>query len=487
MAIDKTNLKTQVQERIDGLTGSETLEDLLIISKAAENLNVDRSALDSAIESALGDFDVNTQLRDLLVGGKAADSNKNERLLEYVNLYPGLLNKLGAITDYNSEKFLNPDSVVLLEDLPSETSTILGDTENSLQYQRESVNSALDTITSTNSNEASKYWFLYLGDYVFPRFPRSGSTTYAETLVYSSNKGVSYSSVTIPSLPNHYYDAGITYKGSAYIAGLDDENDTAIVQITTFPSVTAKSICNVTTGNKIFGMAVNPETDRLLVVYATRNYVAALDSFSSYGIGKSTISNSNLSNITVDATNTSLNGKDIQFVGNDTFIALFYDATNSINVLYKSTDDGATWNKLSFSGAGQDISANTNNASIKFNESTGTLIARIDGKIFRSTDLGETFTYITDVGNTGVPALHNSGKIWVTARSNAILISLDDGLTWDSYQDYFPPLSYPLAGVNPHTNVINWILATGADKNRFGSLAIGAVYNAGAQPLKIGG
>ena len=74
MAIDKTNLTTQVQARIDGLTGSETLKDLLMLSKAAEGLDVTRTALDSAIEAQLNGFDGTSELKDLLVGNKSTPS-----------------------------------------------------------------------------------------------------------------------------------------------------------------------------------------------------------------------------------------------------------------------------------------------------------------------------------------------------------------------------------------------------------------------------
>lgn len=72
MAVVTTNLETQVQARIDGLTGSETLEDLLLLSKATEGLGVNRASLDTAIETKISALNASSPLPDLLLAGKAA-------------------------------------------------------------------------------------------------------------------------------------------------------------------------------------------------------------------------------------------------------------------------------------------------------------------------------------------------------------------------------------------------------------------------------
>lgn len=72
MAVVTTNLETQVQARIDGLTGSETLEDLLLLSKATDGLNVNRASLDSAIEAKINGLNALSPTSDLLLAGKAA-------------------------------------------------------------------------------------------------------------------------------------------------------------------------------------------------------------------------------------------------------------------------------------------------------------------------------------------------------------------------------------------------------------------------------
>ena len=71
MSIDLTNLEAQVQARIDGLTGTETLKDLLILSKAAEGLDVDRTDLDAALQTFITAFDGTTDEKDLLVANKS--------------------------------------------------------------------------------------------------------------------------------------------------------------------------------------------------------------------------------------------------------------------------------------------------------------------------------------------------------------------------------------------------------------------------------
>jgi hypothetical protein len=72
MAIVLTNLETQVQDRIDSLSGSESLEDLLILSKSAEGLDVNRTQLDAAIETKLQSLNATSTLTDLLLSNKAA-------------------------------------------------------------------------------------------------------------------------------------------------------------------------------------------------------------------------------------------------------------------------------------------------------------------------------------------------------------------------------------------------------------------------------
>lgn len=71
MSIDTTNLVAQIQNRIDNLSGTETLKDLLILSKASEGLAVDRTDLDDAIETAIDLFDGSTDEKELLIGSKS--------------------------------------------------------------------------------------------------------------------------------------------------------------------------------------------------------------------------------------------------------------------------------------------------------------------------------------------------------------------------------------------------------------------------------
>ena len=72
MAVVTTNLVTQVQARIDGLSGSETLEDLLLLSKATEGLAVNTAPLDAALSALIVSLGGSSSLTELLLAGKAA-------------------------------------------------------------------------------------------------------------------------------------------------------------------------------------------------------------------------------------------------------------------------------------------------------------------------------------------------------------------------------------------------------------------------------
>lgn len=73
MTANITNLKTQVQGRIDAANSSTTLKDLLIIRKAAEGLGCNEASLDALITTALDAMSGATPLKDLLIGNKASD------------------------------------------------------------------------------------------------------------------------------------------------------------------------------------------------------------------------------------------------------------------------------------------------------------------------------------------------------------------------------------------------------------------------------
>jgi hypothetical protein len=73
MTATVTNLKTQVQAKIDSATGATSLEDLLILRKAADGLDCNEINLDTLITAKLNAMNSATAPEDLLIGNRAAD------------------------------------------------------------------------------------------------------------------------------------------------------------------------------------------------------------------------------------------------------------------------------------------------------------------------------------------------------------------------------------------------------------------------------
>jgi hypothetical protein len=73
MTATTTNLKTQVQAKITAATSALSLEDLLILRKAADGLDCDESNLDTLITAKLNAMNSSTAPEDLLIGNRAAD------------------------------------------------------------------------------------------------------------------------------------------------------------------------------------------------------------------------------------------------------------------------------------------------------------------------------------------------------------------------------------------------------------------------------
>ena len=83
MAVVTTNLETQIQSRIDNLSGSETLSQLLVLRKAADNLDLNLTDIDTAISAKIASFDGGTADEDLLIANRAASLAKESREIRY--------------------------------------------------------------------------------------------------------------------------------------------------------------------------------------------------------------------------------------------------------------------------------------------------------------------------------------------------------------------------------------------------------------------
>ncbi|MCT6700929.1 hypothetical protein [Rheinheimera sp. 4Y26] len=73
MTIATTNLKAQVQARIDAATGATSLKDLAAIRMAAEGLGCNESNTDTLIAAKLAAMNGETLLKDMLLGRKASE------------------------------------------------------------------------------------------------------------------------------------------------------------------------------------------------------------------------------------------------------------------------------------------------------------------------------------------------------------------------------------------------------------------------------
>lgn len=72
MAVNTTNLQNQVQNRIDNITGSESLEDLLVLRKAADNLSLSLATIEAAISAKITALDAASSNEDLLIANRAS-------------------------------------------------------------------------------------------------------------------------------------------------------------------------------------------------------------------------------------------------------------------------------------------------------------------------------------------------------------------------------------------------------------------------------
>ena len=72
MAVVTTNLVTQVQDRIDNLSGTETLKELLVLRKAADGLDLDLTDIEAAITAEIAALDGTSDDKDLLLANRAA-------------------------------------------------------------------------------------------------------------------------------------------------------------------------------------------------------------------------------------------------------------------------------------------------------------------------------------------------------------------------------------------------------------------------------
>lgn len=73
MTATTTNLKAQLQARIDAATGATPLKDLMAIRLAASGLGCNEANLDTLVTARLNAMDASTELKDLLAGNKASD------------------------------------------------------------------------------------------------------------------------------------------------------------------------------------------------------------------------------------------------------------------------------------------------------------------------------------------------------------------------------------------------------------------------------
>lgn len=67
-----SNLKTRVQNKINAVTGSTTLPELLKLKKAAEGLGCDETALETQLQARLTAMGAGTESTDLLIGSKTS-------------------------------------------------------------------------------------------------------------------------------------------------------------------------------------------------------------------------------------------------------------------------------------------------------------------------------------------------------------------------------------------------------------------------------
>ena len=414
MAIDKTNLTAQVQVRIDGLTGSESLKDLLILRKAADDLNMDLSALDTAINNITSAFNGATDNKDLLLANKAGGLNKPTLLGEIVRLnsaFPDVVS-LDGMTFTRNNVTINSGFDPSLEQA-----------KNTFQKGitltvPESIRTLYSTVCSIRcvAHLGGSEWLIGLNNYLGILKSEDNGATWS--VVNSSNSSTYSESVDFISVDESGNCVALT-SDDVYAYSVDG-GDSWGMRTTPFLLSTNKTIMKTVAGEWIVGHQV---------------------STTGYGVVRLHSSGS--------TANEELNhGGPSQWM-TYTYVWFAKGATDShiifpsdrANYIWYSDSEGRAWSER-FIG---NIGAPAGNVNFPVGDESGVIVAKIGHVIIRSIDSGYTWSLGQDLTGMSTISYIQTDKQgnWIVLGSsgtNDAFRSTDNGVTW-SPVEIIPPSS----------------------------------------------
>lgn len=126
--------------------------------------------------------------------------------------------------------------------------------------------------------------------------------------------------------------------------------------------------------------------------------------------------------------------------------------------LYKSTDAGRTWNEITRNLPKSDLDYYR----FAINQSNHIIASGLSTGLLKSTDLGESWTLLglTDTLKIIRCAFGLSGEIFLGTNGDGILLSTDDGITWEQKNQGLPDLFVQSFGFHQngdiYAGVNNW-------------------------------
>lgn len=383
MAVDTSNLVTLVQARIDGLTGSEDITDLLVIRKAADNLGLDLTAIEAAITTKLNAFTSSTASDDLLAGNRAASlaGAVNEAIspIGGINRFPSLYGP--SFTKYGAT-FMRSGTTATIDELDESlhvNTSMLG-TQSWASVPISFSGAAINSVATDN-----------LGTWIAV----GAQSTY---LARSDDDGASWTSI------NH----GV---GASHLLGIATDGQGVWIAVVNGGSIIRSDDDGLTWTTLSYG-----STDTLRSIATDGQGVWVAVGYYDR-IVRSTDNGLTWTILTTRDTN--LYFQSVAIDGQGVWVAV-----GNSGLARRSTDNGATWVDITIGSIGFN--------SITTDKAGNWLAGGTTYKLFKSVDNGATWSEDTRITiDFTIYTIAMTDEVWTMAGSaNAALSSTNDGESW---------------------------------------------------------
>ena len=109
--------------------------------------------------------------------------------------------------------------------------------------------------------------------------------------------------------------------------------------------------------------------------------------------------------------------------------------------IYRSTDDGATWTRVTFVGSGR-----IGERSLVVDPHTGQLFLIVKGWLFHSVNVGQTWgRFAFSPGNVAAFTIDENGDFFVGTSGDGVFRSTDGGQTWEAASTGLPPYPFDIS------------------------------------------